>query len=159
GTRMLFVPSGVASGYSLFQFLATAHGTSSTLQFDATTPPVDPGADTWYVDDVSVVAANATTVPEPPTLLVFGVGLVGVLRYSMLQVPSARKMAAKGGEIKSGVLYSRFWNESASDVCKVGSGRMYCPRGVRTACAGWLRRRPRAGESEPAAADECRKSS
>ena len=108
GTQMLFVPSGVASGYSLFQFLATAHGTSSTLQFDATTPPVDPGADTWYVDDVSVVAANATPVPEPLTLLVLGAGLLGVLRYSMLQVPSARKIAAKGGEIKSGVLYSRF---------------------------------------------------
>ena len=57
---------------------------------------------------MSVVAANATTVPESPTLLVLGVGFVGVLRYSMLQVPSARKIAAKGGEIESGVLYSRF---------------------------------------------------
>jgi len=108
GTQMLFVPSGVGSPYSLFQFLATAHGTSSTLQFDATTPPVDPGADTWYVDDVSEVAANATPVPEPPTLLVLGAGLLGVLRYSMLQGPSARRIGAKGGEIKLGVLYSRF---------------------------------------------------
>ena len=46
GTQMLFVPRGVAFPYSLYQF-ATAHGTSSTLQFDATTPPIDPGADTW----------------------------------------------------------------------------------------------------------------
>ena len=59
--------------------VVTGTGADTLSFFGAGT---DPGGDhTWYVDDVSLVARNSETVPEPSTLFVLGTGIAGVLRW------------------------------------------------------------------------------
>lgn len=64
--------------FTLFSFLFTAMGPTTTIQFIGTVTP-----NTTFgpvIDSVSVDSIAA--VPEPDTILLFGIGLVGVLGYT-----------------------------------------------------------------------------
>jgi len=67
-------PSAADGTFVEYSFMETATATSTTLQFS-----FENDDDFWSFDDVSVVAAAATTTPEPSTGLAGGIALGALL--------------------------------------------------------------------------------
>jgi len=63
----------VAFGYTPFEYVATATGTSTTLTF---TEENDEGS--WELDSVSVEGPQAAPTPEPSSFLLLGSGIVAL---------------------------------------------------------------------------------
>jgi hypothetical protein len=74
GTNVLAMNNAPAFSYTLYSFSETATSTTTTIGF---TEKNDSGV--WGLDDVSVVATDPASTPEPSSIVLMATGLAGMI--------------------------------------------------------------------------------